>query len=411
MPIRISKIKSHKTNPKKANKTSGRTWKAIAIALYITFILLSTIAFVADRSIEPNMKDSYEHHLTYPRDGRQSHYYVERVNTSKIGKIDLVYTTASNSLDVDCYNIKILYIYCRSLYKDECRDVFGIDPNDNSNYYKWYFVEKNHFNVNIDTDYEIEKLSFMDTPLAYKVVVNGEIWTEGEDYFYEGDYGIALSHVPEGHTNVDLYFKPEAGTPPIAMLNVSRTLTPVNQTVTFDASGSLDPDGRITEYIFDFGNGVFKGGNKHDYYYSKPGTYGVILTVRDNDYLVDRAYANITVVTFDIPGILGHVPNQIKPEDEPPWALNLSMYEPPDSTIPGELIWYITGEDNSLYTVSGENSTNDQLIFTPVPDAYGNDLVTLWMHSPGNISMSQSLWVNLTPVNDAPTLASIPDLI
>ena len=105
----------HNSNYKKINKSKKRcnnSWKIIAIELYITFILLSTIPFVADRAIEPQMQDTYVYHLSYPRDGRQSHYYVERVNTSKIGKIDLVYTTTSNSLVVNTENIKVLHIFC-----------------------------------------------------------------------------------------------------------------------------------------------------------------------------------------------------------------------------------------------------------------------------------------------------------
>jgi hypothetical protein len=395
--------------PNTGNKPRRRSWKTIAIALYITFILLSTFAYLADRSVEPNMKDSYEYHLTYPRDGRQTHYYVERVNTSRIGKIDLVYTTASNSLDVDVYNVKVLYIYCRSMYEDECQDVYGIDPWDNTNYYKWYFIEKNHFNVNIDSDHEIEDLSFIDTPLAYKVVVNDERWTEGVDYFYEG-HSIALSNVPAGHTNVDLYFKPDTGTPPNAVLKANRTLVQVDDPVTLDGSESYDSDGTITEHIFDFGDGIFKGGSKHSHQYSKPGVYGVILTVRDNEYLVDHAYINITVTTNYVPDKI-RVPDQEKSEDSPPWSLNLSLYEPPESSLGIEFYWYITGENTSLYTLVGENSTDDQFVFTPIPDAYGSNLVTLWMHSSENITTSQLLWINITPVNDPPTILPIPDLI
>ena len=136
------RTKSKQKNPRANSKRFN--WKVIAIALYITFLLLSTIALTAERNIEPEMQESYTYHLRYPRDGRQTHYYVERENTSRIGKIDLTYTTISNTLDVDCYNIKVLHIFCRSMYEDECQDVYGFDPKDNSNYYKWYFIEKNH---------------------------------------------------------------------------------------------------------------------------------------------------------------------------------------------------------------------------------------------------------------------------
>jgi hypothetical protein len=189
------------------------------------------IPYLADRAIEDaEMKESYTYHLKYPYDGQITHYYVERMNTTRIGRIDLTYTTATNSIVVKTENIKVLHIYCRSMYEDECRKVYGIDPSDNSNYFKWYFIEKNHLNVNIDSDTEIQEIKFIDTPIAYKVVVDGLTWAEGTDYFYTDSFSTALSDVPSGITNVDIYFKAIAGTPPNAILSASKTLVPINYT-------------------------------------------------------------------------------------------------------------------------------------------------------------------------------------
>jgi PKD repeat protein len=400
--------KDQNTYPKKPR----RNWKAVAFAMYITFLLLSAIPYMADRTVDANMKDSYDYHLVYRTDGRQSHYYVERVNTSENGIIDLTYKTKSNSLTVDSQNIKIIHIYCRSMYEDECKDVFGIDPSDNSNYYKWYFIEKDHLNVNIDSDSKIEELSFIDTPIPHKVIVNDVEWEEGINYNYTSNYTTAISYVPSGFTNVDIYFKSHTGTPPIAILNVSKTIVPVNQSIEFDASNSYDPDGTISAYIVDFGDGTNKGGMKHTYAFTKPGIYNVILTVIDNDDLIAHAYVNITVVTSsDIPAFQGRVPNQERPEDAPPWPLNLNTFEPIPSSIDVEFYWYLTGENISLYSVTGENGTNDQFIFTPKPDAFGTDLTTLWLRSTEGLALSQPLWINITPVNDPPKLLPLPDLM
>ncbi len=398
--------KKIKSEPKRSN-----SWKAIIIALYITFILLSAIPFIAEKSLEPKLANRYDYHLRYYTDGRQTHYYVERVNTSMVGKIDLTYATATNSLTVRSENIEVLSIYCRSMYEDECKKVFGFDPSDNSNYYKWYFIEKNHLNINIDSDSEYKELRFIDTPFPYKVMVNGERWTEGVDYFYTLDVGTALSNVPSGHTNVDLYFKPpQLSNPPMAVLSVDRQLARINQFITFDGSGSSDHDGKITSFILDFGDGIFKGGEKQTHSYSKPGVYGVVLTVRDDDYLEDHAYINVTVVTSsDIPDILP-VPNQVMPEDSPPWSLDLGDHEPVAETKGIEFYWYLTGENTSLYTVVGENSTNDKLIFMVEPDLFGSDLVELWQWSTEHLYISQPLWINITPVNDEPIIDQVPDL-
>ncbi len=407
-------INNHKKSKENfgKDKRQFKSWKAVAIALYITFLLLSMIPFTADRIIEPQMQDTYRYHLRYYNDGLQSHYYVERVNLNKPGKIEFTYTTSSNSLDVKCQNIKMLHIYCRSMYEDECKAVFGFDPLDNSNYYKWYFIEKNHLNVNIDSDQLIEELSFIDTPIPSKVIVNGATWEEGEEYFYTNNYGTVLSNVSSGNTNVDIYFQSSSGIPPVAKLSVSKTNTAVDETIMFDASHSYDPDGEIKTYILDFGDGTFRSGSKYLHNYSKPGTYSVILTVRDDDYLIDHAYLNLTVVkASNLPEIQGQVPDQIKPEDSQPWSLELSSFEPIAITEDVEFFWYLTGENRSLYTVMGENGSDDKFVFTPLPDSYGNDRVLLWLKNKDDLKVSQPLWINITPVNDLPTISDIPDLI
>lgn len=56
----------------------------------------------------------------------------------------------------------------------------------------------------------------------------------------------------------------------------------VNQTIVFDASGSIDPDGIIISYIWDFGDGTTGTGKTLDHSYTKPGIYLITLTVTDN---------------------------------------------------------------------------------------------------------------------------------
>jgi len=55
-----------------------------------------------------------------------------------------------------------------------------------------------------------------------------------------------------------------------------------NQTIVFDASGSIDPDGVIISYVWDFGDGTTGTGKTVDHSYAKPGMYLVTLTVTDN---------------------------------------------------------------------------------------------------------------------------------
>jgi hypothetical protein len=102
------------------------------------------------------------------------------------------------------------------------------------------------------------------------------------------------------------------------------------------------------------------------------------------------------------PTILGTVPNQVKLEDSLPWTLDLTPYEDDIEDFGLGLTWYLEGVDSSLYSVTGENSSDDVLTFIPKPDAFGNNEVTLWLVDSGGNWDSQKLWINITPVNDLP---------
>lgn len=67
--------------------------------------------------------------------------------------------------------------------------------------------------------------------------------------------------------------------------------------INFDGSDSFDPDGIITSYSWDFGDGYNGSGMKCSHSYDQEGTYTIVLTVTDNDGLTDT---NITTVIVDL---------------------------------------------------------------------------------------------------------------
>ena len=70
---------------------------------------------------------------------------------------------------------------------------------------------------------------------------------------------------------------------PIASFIYSPENPVVNQTITFDASSSYDPDGMIVKYEWDFGDGSKAEGKVITHSYKKPGAYTVTLTVTDDE--------------------------------------------------------------------------------------------------------------------------------
>jgi len=86
-------------------------------------------------------------------------------------------------------------------------------------------------------------------------------------------------------------------TPPIAFFTYLPEKPVINQTITFDASSSYDPDGNIMNYKWDFGDGNITNTTeeKLKHSYSEAGIYEVTLTVTDNEGATNSAAKVITV--------------------------------------------------------------------------------------------------------------------
>jgi len=89
--------------------------------------------------------------------------------------------------------------------------------------------------------------------------------------------------------------------PPEASFTYSPLDPQANQTVTFNASGSSDPDGTIIDYFWSFGDGTTGTGITATHAYVLDGTYTVILTITDNDAYIETATKAIYNVIPEFP--------------------------------------------------------------------------------------------------------------
>jgi hypothetical protein len=95
----------------------------------------------------------------------------------------------------------------------------------------------------------------------------------------------------------------EAGIkPPIAVLDGPYTGVEAS-TIAMSAAGSVDPNGTVASYTWDFGDGTSATGASVTHTYARYGAYAVHVTVTDNDGLTDTAEAMAAVA--DVPPTVG----------------------------------------------------------------------------------------------------------
>jgi DNA/RNA endonuclease G (NUC1) len=82
--------------------------------------------------------------------------------------------------------------------------------------------------------------------------------------------------------------------PPLATAGGPYTGTE-GSALTLNSSGSVDPNGTIVSYSWDFGDGNSGSGAAPTHTYALRGTYNVRLIAVDNDALADTAYTTVTV--------------------------------------------------------------------------------------------------------------------
>ncbi|MGH7595302.1 MAG: YCF48-related protein, partial [bacterium] len=84
--------------------------------------------------------------------------------------------------------------------------------------------------------------------------------------------------------------------PPVARAIASASQAKVNEPITFDASQSFDPDGQITEYLWNFGDNTTSNQKVATHAYAQAGNYLVQLTVTDDMGATGQAVRFLTII-------------------------------------------------------------------------------------------------------------------
>ena len=263
------------------------------------------VLFAADTvdDIRSGMDESYTYNLSFPKDGKITHYDVTRHVKTEPGMITLTYWTEANKLDINkVENIKTLKIDVQSMFEDESMKVFKRSDSSMPDLHMNYWLEARDgvFTIEFDIDKSepLESLTFTKFPEPKSVRVNNQEWWQTSLNYTQSGSEISISDIPTGSTEVILYFKGVNKLPIAAFTSNPAQYAGVIEEIKFNGSTSYDPDGVIKSWVWDFGDGNKSNGKTVVHKYPKEGNYTVRLTVRDDtepDFGESWVEKNITV--------------------------------------------------------------------------------------------------------------------
>ena len=194
-------------------------------------------------------------------------------------------------------------------------------------------------------------------------------------YTMSGEYNITLTVTDNDGASASAtgVVGVSQNTPPVAVGTISPDPASnplfVGQTIMFDASGSIDSDGQVISYLWEFGDGAASGQAMTSYAYDSPGTYTVTLTVTDDQNATDTITGEVVILEANMPPVAS---GRISPDPltTPLFvgqtiAFDASASEDPD----GQIVSYLWD--------FGDGSTSLEVIATHEYSSPGEYTVTL----------------------------------
>ncbi|MHA1369092.1 MAG: PKD domain-containing protein [Promethearchaeota archaeon] len=183
--------------------------------------------------------------------------------------------------------------------------------------------------------------------------------------------------------------------------NISLIINPpdpkVGENVFFDASATYDPDGWITNWYWDFGDGW----NSTDFWsthhtYTAPGNYTLNLTVTDDTFL-NSSYIIVLEVLFNNPPVANFTYNPSNPQEFEVIAFNDRSFDP-DGVI---IYWTWDFGDGTLLQFDEFNITFPVWYSFAAPGNYNVSLIVI-----DDLGLIGEYWQIITVTSNQPPIAN-----
>jgi parallel beta-helix repeat protein len=191
--------------------------------------------------------------------------------------------------------------------------------------------------------------------------------------------------------------------PPVAVLRANPSSGTAPLEVTFDISGSSDPDGIIMSYSLDFGDGTTPVTGTDItkpilHTYTTAGGFTATLTVTDNRGALGKDSVVITVKLANRPPVADS--QSVATEEDTPLTVILTGSDPDGDLLTFNIITPPT--NGSLSSVSQLSPTSAQVTYNPNANFYGSDSFSFQVSDGALDSSPATVSISITPVNDAP---------